>query len=73
MYNAQSKWTPLHTAARQGHVTVIQTMINFGADLATTDSVRNDIHYITSCTNITVPCRINVPLCIALLSKVTFL
>ena len=47
MFIVQSKWTPLHTAARQGHVKVVQIMINFGADLASTDSVR--IYEIRAC------------------------
>ena len=38
---AQNKWTPLHTASRQGHVEVVQTMINLGADISSADSVRN--------------------------------
>ena len=42
-YIVQSRWTPLHTAARQGHVTVVKTMINLGADADYTDSVRDNI------------------------------
>ena len=41
--NAQKNWTPLHAAARQGHIAVVQTLINLGANLSCTDLVRRQI------------------------------
>ena len=43
LHIVQNKWTPLHTAARQGHVTVVKTMIDLGADADYFDSVRDNI------------------------------
>ena len=29
----QSEWTPLHTAVKQGHISVVETLIKLGADV----------------------------------------